>query len=154
MVSVRIELKKGKIYPVSILKRLTLTLVENPVKCSFASPAQDYLSKPVDLNELLVTNPTATFLFIADGDCMKDANIVDGSILVIDRSITPEDGSIVLAEINGEHTLKRLDKKLMRLMPENPAFQPIVLKEGMELRICGVVSSAITIVKRSHVRPR
>jgi DNA polymerase V len=147
------KLEHGKLYPVDVLKGLILPMIENPIKCGFPSPALDYIETPIDLNELLIKNETATFIFIADGSSMEGEHIPDGALLLIDRSRTPEHGDIILADLNGEFTLKKLDKKLMRLMPANPAFQPIILKEGMQLMVCGVVTAIIINPKGSYVRP-
>lgn len=154
MVSAVYHLEKGKLYPVEKLSDVILPLVENPVSCGFPSPAEDYIETPLDLNELLINNPTATYVFIAKGNSMENAHIPDGALLLIDRSIHPEHGHIILAALNGEFTLKKLDKKLMALMPENPAFEPMVLTEGMELLVSGVVTAIIINPYTSYVRPR
>lgn len=145
-------LTKGKAYDISLLQSMELTMVENPVSCGFASPAQDYQCKPIDLTELLIKNKTATYIFIAEGNSMLGRHIVDGALLIIDRSVTPMNGHIILADVDGEFTLKELDTKLMRLMPANPAFDPIVMQEGMELRVCGVVTNIIINPYLPYVR--
>lgn len=143
----------GKAYDIASIAQLNITMVENPVKCGFPSPAQDYMQKPIDLNDILVKNKTATFIFVAEGTSMIGEHITDGALLVVDRSISPKNGHIILADVNGEFTLKKLDTRLMRLMPANPAFEPIVMTEGMELRVCGVVTNIIINPYCSYVRP-
>jgi len=142
----------GRAYNLAALGKLEITLVENPVKCGLPSPALDHVHSPIDLNDILVKNKAATFLFIAEGSSMVDANIPDGALLVIDTSITPRNGHIVLAEVNGEFTLKKLDTQLMRLMPASPLFDPILLREGMEFRVCGIVTHIIINPYLSYVR--
>lgn len=142
----------GKAYDIAALVPLEIHLIETPIMCGFPSPAQDYIQKPIDLNDVLIKNKTATFLFIAEGHSMIGEHIPDGSLLVIDRSISPKNGHIILADVDGEFTLKKLDMQLMRLMPANPAFEPIVMKEGMELKVCGVVTHIIINPYLSYVR--
>jgi len=112
----------------------------------FPSPADDYLQGSIDLNELLIAHPAATFLVRASGQSMVNAGIYENDILVVDRSIPPTQGKIVIAAMNGQLTVKRLhqssENELM-LMPENPAFKPIVVKEGSEVYIWGVVTCVL-----------
>ena len=100
----------------------------------------------VDLNEILIHHPAATFLVRASGHSMINAGIHENDILVVDRSIEPCHGKIVIAAIDGQLTVKRLHQSQqgeLILMPENPVFQPITVKEGSEVYIWGVVTSAI-----------
>ncbi len=120
-------------------------LLLNPVVAGFPSPAEQYIESPLDLNELLVRKPAATFFVRAAGDSMLGAGIRPGDILVVDRSLEPEDGSIVIACVDNEFTVKYLRKDAtgVRLEAGNRRYQPIVLQEGMELRIFGVVTAVI-----------
>ena len=83
-------------------------LMESPVAAGFPSPAEQYAEMPLDLNELLVRNPPATYFVRASGDSMTGAGIRSGDILVVDRSLDAADGSIVIANVDGEFTVKRL----------------------------------------------
>lgn len=116
-----------------------------PVAAGFPSPAEDYMERALDLNELMVTHPAATFFVRVRGDSMKGAGIFSGDILVVDRAFEPKDGHIVVAVLNGEFTVKRILKKgkTCFLAPENPSFSPIEVKEEMECQIWGVVTYVI-----------
>lgn len=112
--------------------RLTVPMVEMTVPCGFPSPALDYSHEEVDLTELLIKNPLATYFVRAKGDSMVDAGIYEGDILVIDRSVEAHNGDIVLAYIDGEFTIKRLRIKegLPELHPENEATDYPVIQPG------------------------
>lgn len=112
-----------------------------PVSAGFPSPAEDYEDKRLDINEYLVRNPVATFFFPVQGDSMQGAGILDGDILVVDRSVTPQHGHIVVAFINGERLVKRLHKRAERiaLLAENPDYPALELTGDLELVIWGVV---------------
>src|SRR5215467_3272369 len=90
------------------------------IPAGFPSPADDHLQKALDLHEHLIKHPAATFFAHVDGDSMRDANLCDGDLLIIDRAETPRHRSIVVAIVNGEFTVKRLHKRNgeIRLMPE------------------------------------
>ncbi|MEB0014492.1 translesion error-prone DNA polymerase V autoproteolytic subunit [Glaciimonas sp. Cout2] len=121
---------------------LPLTLFDGAVCAGFPSPAADYSQRRINLNEHLLMNEQASFLFRVRGDSMLGIGIYDDDTLIVDRSITPAHNHIVLAIVDEEFTVKRLFQRgqLVRLLAENPAFPPIVLKEGQELRIWGVVT--------------
>lgn len=112
------------------------------VPAGFPSPAQDHTQKRIDLNDVLVLNPIATFLFQVEGDSMVDARIFDGDRLIVDRSVEAAHGRIVLACIDDEFTVKRLYKRagIVRLHAANPAYAPITFVEGQEMTVWGVVT--------------
>ena len=115
-----------------------------PVSVGFPSPANDYLESPIDLNQYLIKNGAATFLVRVSGDSMLDANIADQAILVVDRSLKPKHGSIVVASLDGDFVCKRLHlKPRLCLLPENPKYQPIYIQHGQDLDIMGTVTAAI-----------
>src|SRR5215831_7665344 len=87
-----------------------------PVSAGYPSPADDYLEGPLDLNEHLITHPTATFFVRVAGESMREAGIHSGDVLVVDRALTPRNGSIVIAVVNGELTVKRLAKRRGQLV--------------------------------------
>lgn len=122
-----------------------LPLFEVGVSAGFPSPADDYMDVAIDLNRELIRNKTSTFCVRVSGTSMRDAGIQDGSILIVDRSLEPENNSIVLAVINGEFTVKRINThdKNLYLMPENSDFKPIKITEEMDFRVWGVVTSVI-----------
>ena len=91
-----------------------------PVSVGFPSPANDYLESPIDLNKYLIKNNVATFLIRVSGESMINANIGDQAILIVDRSLKPRHGSIVVASLDGEFVCKRLQlKPRLCLLPEN-----------------------------------
>jgi len=115
-----------------------------PVSVGFPSPANDYLESPIDLNKYLIKNNVATFLIRVSGESMINANIGDQAILVVDRSLKPRHGSIVVASLDGEFVCKRLQlKPRLCLLPENPAYEPIYVQHGQDLDIMGTVTAAI-----------
>jgi len=123
-----------------------LPLFGSKVQAGFPSPAEDYIADNLDLNEYLVRHPAATFLVRATGDSMINAGIHENDILVVDRSITPVHGKVVIVAIDGLLTIKRLHKQAngkFILMPENPDFPPIEIDEGSETVIWGVVTNVI-----------
>lgn len=121
------------------------SLYECSVAAGFPSPADGEMERELDLNELLVKHPAATFFVRVSGTSMIKAGIHHNDILVVDRSIAPAHGKIVIASVNGELTVKRLhlDGKKVLLMAENDAYRPIDIQEGMDLHIWGVVTNVV-----------
>ena len=111
------------------------------VQAGFPSPAEDYVDRKLDLNELCVRNPAATFFVRVAGESMVEAGINDGDILVVDRSLEAKHGDVVIAVIDGELTVKRLEKRAGRfvLVPANSDFAVIELDEGSDCEVWGVV---------------
>ena len=120
-------------------------LFGSKIPAGFPSPADDHLEATIDLNRQFVRHPAATFFVRVKGFSMIKAGIHDGDMLIVDRSLEAQSGSIVIAVINGELTLKRLliDGNGVWLMPENPEFQPLQITDGMELQVWGVVAHVI-----------
>ncbi|SEN62583.1 LexA family protein [Cryobacterium luteum] len=115
------------------------------VHAGFPSPAQGYYTGPVDLNRHLITDPIATFIVRVSGDSMIGAGIFDGDEIIVDRSLDARDGSVIVAVVDNELTIKRLriDGESIRLVPENPAYPDIVLSELSELTVWGVVTRCL-----------
>ncbi|MDB5078536.1 MAG: hypothetical protein JWP00_460 [Chloroflexi bacterium] len=127
-------------------KRLQIPLFGGTVPAGFPSPADDYMEMKLDLNELCIQHPVATFFMRVQGLSMTGAGIQPGDLLVVDRALEAQDGSIVIALVDGEFTVKRLRKDRANrivLQAENPDFPPIVIKEGMYFEVWGVVVSTI-----------
>lgn len=126
-------------------KKLKLPLYSSKVSAGFPSPADDFIEKTLDLNDLVIKHPQATFFVRVSGNSMINANIRDGDILIVDRALEPKEGKIVIANVDGEFVLKRIRKKngKLYLFPENSDFNPIEIKEGMECEIWGVVTYVI-----------
>lgn len=119
-----------------------IPLYLSKVQAGFPSPADDYIERYLDLNTEYVKNPSATFMVTASGQSMIDAGIFDGDVLLVDRSLDATDGSIIIAALNGELTVKRLSKKAsgVQLLPANPLFKPITITEELDMVIWGVVT--------------
>lgn len=122
--------------------QLHLPLFLETIPAGFPSPAQDFVEARLDLNQLIVQRPEATFMLRVQGQSLRDANIHDGDIVVVDRSIEARHGHVVIAEVVGGFTVKILWRRSgqVRLMAANPAYRPIDFAEGMELVIFGVVT--------------
>ena len=112
------------------------------VSAGFPSPAADHSQKRIDLNDHLIRNKEATFLFRVRGDSMTGIGIYDGDTLLVDRSLEPRHNAIVLAVLNNEFTVKRLYRRggVVKLLSENPIYPPIQIKQGEELSVWGVVT--------------
>lgn len=130
--------------------QLGIPLFADAVPAGFPSPATDYCERKLDLNELCIQKPAATYFVRATGDSMIDAGIFPGDVLVIDRSIEASHGDIVIAAVNGELTVKRLETKPQtRLVPMNSQHAPIVIPEEADLEIFGVATNVIHSLRKS-----
>ncbi|MBQ2868868.1 MAG: translesion error-prone DNA polymerase V autoproteolytic subunit [Akkermansia sp.] len=118
------------------------------VAAGFPSPAVGELNGTLDLNLLCVRHPAATYFVRARGDSMTGAGIDDGDILVVDRSVTVTNGAIIIAALDGEFTVKRLEMKdkHARLLPENPAYHPIEITPATGAEFFGVVTFVVKCV--------
>jgi DNA polymerase V len=115
------------------------------VAAGFPSPAEDHQVQRVDLMAQLIRHPQATFMLRVRGDSMRDAGILDGSVVLVDRAIAPRNGHIVIAIVDGEFVCKTLSTRSgrMRLKAANPTYPDIVPKEGQTLDVWGVVVATI-----------
>ena len=115
--------------------------------CGFPSPADDYLDRPLDFNELLIRNPSATFAVRLVSESMTGAGLLPGDIAIVDRSISPANGCIVLAVIDSEFTVKRFHQqgKRITLHAANPGFADIEVAEGQSFEIWGVITSSVRV---------
>ncbi len=132
--------------PANETQRIELPLFSHKVVAGFPSPADDYIAERLDLNDKLVRNKAATFFLVVQGDSMKNVGIRDGDTLIVDRSLEPKDGKIVIASLDGELTVKRLSMKSTGtwLVPENDDYPPILVREESDITIWGVVTATIT----------
>ncbi|GAA0238038.1 hypothetical protein GCM10009125_28640 [Castellaniella daejeonensis] len=123
-----------------------------PARCGFPSPAEDHAQKRIDLNTELIQHPEATFHMYVRGESMRDAGIDDGDRLIVDRAMEARHGDIVVAVVDGEFTVKTLHRRdgQVRLRAANPAFPDIVLRQGQELAIWGVVTWVLKPTGRRH----
>lgn len=141
----------------TIVKSVFSTLVEKEQQhpmysaepsAGFPAPGDDLVEEPLDLNDLLVQNPTATFFVRVSGDSMEGARIFDGDVLVVDRSIVPISGMIVVAAVYGELVVKRLRKTPsgLALLSENSAYEQIVIEDIEGCFIWGVVVGSARVI--------
>lgn len=124
---------------------MALPFVESGISAGFPSPADDYLDMSLDLNKELINNPSSTFYGRVKGYSMKDAGILEDDILIIDKSLEPQDGDIAVCFIDGEFTLKqiKIEKKDLYLIPANDNYKPIKITEENQFLIWGVVTYTI-----------
>jgi DNA polymerase V len=115
------------------------------ISAGFPSPADDYMEQTLDLNQLLIRHPSATFYIRAKGNSMINAGIYDGDILIVDRSLLPANKSVVIGVIDGEFTVKRIskEKEKLFLIPENDEYKHIEVNPDTDLKIWGVVTHVI-----------
>lgn len=121
--------------------KLKLQISDATVSAGFPSPAEDYDINTLDLNEFLIKNPSTTFLVRVNGDSMEDAGIFKGDILIVDRTIQPKNGDIVIAMIDNDFLVKRLKIKDERfyLVPANNSYKEINIKSNQSFAVWGVV---------------
>ena len=136
---------KLKICPAGDVVFGSVQFFDGAVPAGFPSPAEDHMDLDLDLSNYLIQHPSATFCVRVEGDSMFGAGIQSGDVILIDRSLTPTCGSIVLAVIDGEFTVKRvdiIDDKLF-LIPENHRLKPMEVSEGSNFQVWGVVTFVI-----------
>ena len=121
------------------------TLYSNSVCAGFPSPASDYLEGEIDLNRYLITNPPATFIVKSQGNCMLQAGIHSGDLLVVDRSIKPKNNSIAIASIDGDLTVKRIkiSGKKFLLSSDNKDYGNVKINNESDIFIWGIVTKVI-----------
>lgn len=135
----------------TVWPRLPIPLFLERVSAGFPSPAQDYVEQTLDLNELCIKHPAATFFVRTQGDSMIEAGIHPGDILVVDRSIRADHGDIVVVSLDGDFTVKELAlRPRVRLLPRNPLYRAVELMEGAELEVFGVVTNVIREIRRNR----
>lgn len=129
---------------------VALTAAPVAVPCGFPSPAQDYYDGPIDLTAMLVDDQAATFILRAAGNSMTGAGISDGDELLVDRSLDPRDGDVIVAILDGELTVKRLEisRTGVTLRAENEDHPSITVPELSDLRIWGVVTYSLHHLRR------
>lgn len=140
----------GMPVPLSTLISYRVPLVGQSVHAGFPSPADDFIEDMIDLNQVLVPNPVASYLWRVVGDCMIDVKIFPGDVVVVDRSLAPKHRDVVLVIIDGEPTLKRLNRRggVMVLHNENAKLPPFTITEGTEVSVWGVVTNTIRGIRK------
>jgi DNA polymerase V len=128
--------------------KLEIPYVKEGVSAGFPSPATDFMETNIDLNKELSKNPLATFYIKVNGNSMMDAGINDKDVLVVDRSLEPQNNKIAICFIDDEFTVKRIkiEKEGLFLMPENKSYEPIKITEENQLTIWGIVTYVIKSV--------
>lgn len=127
--------------PTELSEVISLPFFCDLVQCGFPSPAQDYVERRIDLNELLIQHPSSTYFVRAAGDSMIEGGISAGDLLIVDSSRTAEHGDIVIAAVEGEFTVKRLQlRPAVQLNPMNSAYPPIIVGSEDTLDVFGVVT--------------
>ncbi|WP_264550030.1 LexA family protein [Flavobacterium sp. N2820] len=124
---------------------LELPYVDVGISAGFPSPADDFIELTIDLNRELIKHKDSTFFAKVKGDSMKNAGIFDGDLLIIDKSLEPQDGKIAICQIDGDFTVKRIKKEndIVWLIAENEDYKPIKVTEENELMIWGIVIHSI-----------
>jgi len=124
---------------------IRIPFMDHGVSAGFPSPALDFMENRIDLNTALSENPLATFYIKVDGNSMVNAGIDDKDVLVVDRSLEPQNNKIAICFIDDAFTVKRLklEKNELWLMPENPNYSPIKVTEENTFLIWGIVTYVI-----------
>lgn len=132
-------------YKADVKSKLELPFVVEGVSAGFPSPADDFLDINIDLNRHLIKNPSSTFYGKVRGNSMVDAGIHDGDLLIIDKSLEPQNNKIAVCFIDSEFTVKRikLEKDIIWLVAENKDYKPIKVTKDNELIIWGIVINVI-----------
>lgn len=117
------------------------------VSCGFPSPADDYIEKVIDLNQVLIKHPFSTFIVQAEGDSMIDVGIMNETRVLVDRMLESKSGDIIVARIGDEMCVKQLfidDEGKVFLMPKNENYKPLEITEDMDFEVWGKVICAVT----------
>ncbi|UGS19834.1 LexA family protein [Flavobacterium cyclinae] len=124
---------------------LEVPYVDVGISAGFPSPADDFIELTIDLNRELIKHKDSTFFAKVKGDSMKNAGIFNGDLLIIDKSLEPQDGKIAICQIDGDFTVKRIKKEndIVWLIAENEDYKPIKVTEENELMIWGIVIHSI-----------
>jgi DNA polymerase V len=124
---------------------LSMPLVSEGISAGFPSPAQDFMDLSIDLNKVLIKNPSTTFYGRISGNSMKDLGIDDGDLIIIDKSLPPTDGKIAVCFIDGDFTVKtiKLGKDCCWLLPANAQYKPIKVTADNDFLIWGIVIHVI-----------
>ena len=134
--------------------KLLIPLAEEHVSAGFPSPADDYIDKCIDLNEELICHPTSTFFLRVKGESMSNAGVLNGDLLIVDRSLDPQPGQLVVAILDGSFTLKRLTyrENTSYLEAEHPNYPTIDLRNYQNVQIWGVAIYSIHSLRGRSIR--
>ena len=134
-----------EIYRAETNVELSLPIADDGIKAGFPSPAQDFMDLAIDLNKELVRHPASTFYGRVRGDSMQGAGVYDGDILIIDKSLEPQNGDMAVCFVDGEFTIKhiRIEKEVVWLIPANDHYKTIKVTEENDFLIWGIVTYSI-----------
>ncbi len=135
------EINSAKNIKSGDIKKLEIPMLSSLVAAGYPTPADEHIDESIDLNDYMVRKPDSTYMVRVEGESMKNAGILAGDILVVDREIKAAHNKIIIAALNGELTVKRLYKRggLIKLLPENPNYPEIEIETESELVVWGVV---------------
>lgn len=141
-------------FPITETEAKIIPFIPTPIKAGFPSPAQDFMEEDIDLVAFLGMNKPSCYIVRVSGDSMQDEHVPDNSYLVVDRSLKPIPHDIVVAVLNNEFTVKTLVKAAAgwMLYPANATYSPIVIHEGDDFQVWGVVAQVI--IDRKEMRKR
>lgn len=133
------------IQPVTPVEPYQVATLQEAVPAGFPSPAQDHVDDGIDLNRELIRHPASTFCARVAGDSMRDCGIDDGDLLIIDKSLEPQEGRIAVCFVDGEFTLKRISVRQdgIWLMPANPQYPALHITDGSNFQVWGIVSYVV-----------
>jgi len=139
------DMRVSEIWGFDGRKKMKIPLFTTGISAGFPSPADDFIDKTLDLNDFLIAHPSATFFVRVEGTSMIDAGIHPGDILIVDKALDPHSGSIVIATLDGEFTVKRFQQRGGKcyLLAANPEFEPIEIEDSMLVEVWGVVTYVI-----------
>ncbi|MDH6313026.1 DNA polymerase V [Parabacteroides sp. PFB2-10] len=141
-----INVALNKLIPIADeLVSIEVDLYSSPIAAGFPSEAYNYIEQGIDFNKLLIKSKETTFCLVAGGDSLSGDGIFPGDLLVVDKLVEPYEKSILIFSIDGEFTMKRLEyrKDHIALLSSNPKYDPIIVKDGEELKRWGVVRYVI-----------
>ncbi len=133
------------IKPLTPIEDFSLSTLSESIPAGFPSPAQDHADEGIDLNKELIRHPASTFCARVAGDSMRDCGIDDGDLLIIDKALSPREGSIAVCFVDGEFTLKRISIQHdgVWLVPANPQYPALHVTEGSNFQVWGIVSYVV-----------
>ncbi len=133
------------IQPLTPVEPFAVAALGEAVPAGFPSPAQDHVDDGIDLNRELIKHPASTFCARVAGDSMRDCGIDDGDLLIIDKSLTPREGSVAVCFVDGEFTLKRISvrKDGIWLVPANPHYPALHVTDGSNFQVWGIVAYVV-----------
>jgi DNA polymerase V len=140
-----LKIEPVALYRPEIGEELFIPVLSSGISAGFPSPAMDFMDVSIDLNQLMIKHPSATFFGRVQGSSMLDAGISDGDLLVIDRSLSPANNKIAVCFIDGEFTIKRIQKETdcCWLLPANEKYKPIKVTAENDFLVWGIVTHVV-----------